>query len=194
MSSRPIRITHWKLGRITRDRGEEKGGAGPRHRALGFRTEPGWAVLGLFGWVLVAVGGIDLTLTLYPPERSPEWEFATAVSLISGLPVPTMGLALIIASALKRRARRTARIAGSIALVGSIAILLGLGVFGMTVPVALRFVQNPLVREGLRKAIVKTSSQGFVYVLGLGLLGIQAWRQSRHRAGSSDVAGETEIA
>ncbi len=194
MSPRPIRVTHWKLGRVKKDEEDTGSPGGPRNKALGFRSEPGWATLGLFGWILALVGLIDLCLTLYPPERSPEWEFATAVALISGLPVPTMGLALILASALKRRARRTARIAGTLAVLGSVAIAVGLLVFGLTIPVALRYVQNPLVRGGLFKAIIKTGAQGLIYMLGLGLLGYQAWRQSRPRSGSTEAESETETA
>jgi hypothetical protein len=184
MSARPIRITHWKLGRIAKD--PEGGSARTRRtKALGFKHEPGWAVLGFFGWLLALVGGVDLLLTVYPPERNPEWEFATAVALISGLPVPTMGLALIIASALKRRARNTAKFAGTVALLGSLSIAVGLVIFMLTIPVAMRMVQNPLVRGGIIKAIVKTWAQGSLYMIGMFVLGFQAWRQSRQRAQAS---------
>jgi hypothetical protein len=193
MSTKPIRITHWKLGRIKRDSDHASGRSGPRNRALGFRTEPGWAVLGVFGWMLALVGAIDLALVLVPFELSAEWEFATAVALVSGLPVPTMGLALIIASALKRRARKTARFAGTIALLGSGGIMIGLVVFALTIPVALRFIQDSLIRQGLYKAIIKTSGQAVLYSAGLGLIGFQAWRQSRHRQQAEPDSGE-EIA
>lgn len=125
------------------------------------------------------VGGIELAMTIYPPERSPEWEFATAVALVSGLPVPTMGLALVLASALKRRAKRTARGAAVLAILGAVAIALGLVIFGLTVPIAMRFVNDQFVRLGIVKAVIKTTAQGMIYMLGLAVLGYQGWRRSK---------------
>lgn len=189
MSARPIRVTHWKSGRIGRNTDNEPEPGTPdqhRRRARGFRLEPAWSVIGLFGWVLFLVGGIELATTIYPPERSPEWEFATAVALVSGLPVPTMGLALILASALRRHSRRMARLAATVALLWSVAIGCGLVIFGLTVPVALRFIDDQFVRLGITKAVIKTVLEGLVYILGLATLGYQGWRRSGSSGGRSE--------
>lgn len=140
------------------------------------------------------VGGIELGLAVYPIERSPEWEFATAVTLVSGLPVPLMGLALVLASALKRRARLTARIAGTLCLLGAAGMLGGLVIFGLTIPVALRFINEPIVREGLMKAIFKTSSQGVVYAVALSVMGYQGWRRAKSASHTEETRDDSVTA
>lgn len=198
MAAKPIRITHWKLSALgsggkkkRRHRSESNEEFAPdekRTKALGWRQEPGWMALGLFGWMLALVGGIELVLTIIPAERSAEYEFATAIALVSGLPVPAMGVVLVLASALKRKARRTARLMAIVALVGAVLTLAGLGLFATTIPIALRFIKDPFVRMGIYKAVAKTMTQGTVYIVGMGLIGYHGWKQGRPR--THDAPGD----
>jgi hypothetical protein len=119
----------------------------------------GWKWLGWFGLILAVVGLGDFALAWYPLAfGNPEWEFGTVVSSFAGLPLVTMGFAGLLGSAVARGVRWQSLVVGWVLTVLGTALLLGYVIFLLDVPVALRAAgDNPVVRLGLRKAIIKTS-------------------------------------
>jgi hypothetical protein len=123
-----------------------------------------WLLLAGLGVALSVVGGADLLLAWIPQAfGNPEWEFGTVSSTFDGLPVPTMGLILLTGAALVRRSRWAVR-ALSFVHVGVALLLMAAAVLYLTdVPLALRSIQDPSLRVGLVKAMVKTGVQIVVY-------------------------------
>ena len=83
-------------------REEKKKPAGP----LAPDASTAWSWIGWFGLVLAAAGIFDFLLAWYPLGLgSAEWEFGTITASYAGLPLPTMGLAALLGSALARGVR-----------------------------------------------------------------------------------------
>lgn len=120
-------------------------------------ADSAWRWIGAFGLVLAVVGLADFALAWYPMSfGTPEWEFATVTASYSGLPLPTMGLTALIASAIARGVRWQILLVSVGLLVLALFLIGGYLLFLTTVPVALGAVEGvPLI--GIRKAIVKTS-------------------------------------
>ena len=136
-----------------------------------------WRWLGWFALVLTIVGVGDWVLAWIPLRLgTPEWEFGTVVSSISGLPLVTMGFAGVMASAMARGVRWQIRTVGMLLLVWGLWVLAALIVFALDVPVALRAVDGP-ARLGIMKAIAKTLTTGGLFFVTYLVAGIAALRQ-----------------
>ena len=154
---------------------------GPKRSAvLQGSPERGWRAVWRFSWVLVAAGLGDTLLAFIPLRFGvPEWEFGTVASTFAALPLITMGLAGLLASALAR-GRRVA-----VLLLGWFLVALALSLFSVyivflsDVPIALATVQGE-VRLGIIKAVVKTSWLGLVFGLTYLVGGIGALRYVRN--------------
>lgn len=142
----------------------------------------GWRWLGWFGFLLAAMGFGDIALAWIPPAfGNPQWEFGTIATTFAGLPLATIGLASVAASALSLGNRRL--------LVALVAVLLALGVAALSiwvlfltdVPLALRAAHGP-ASLAIKKAIVKTVMLGLgfgaLYVAG-SVAGIRHLRTKR---------------
>ena len=134
-----------------------------------------WRMLGQFGVLLAVIGGIDILLHWYPAHfKSPEWEFGTVATTFASLPLPTMGLVAVLASALARAVRphlvAMAVVLGLLALFVGVALLM----FLFDVPLALRATTAPGVPPEaiteMKRTIVRTLAMGvgfgIVYVYG----------------------------
>ena len=108
----------------------------------------------------------DIALAWYPTAfGNPQWEFGTIATTVAGLPLASIGLASLSASAFAR-GKRWLLVALSVALlVLGVAVLSGCILFLMDVPLALR-AEHGLAGLAIRKAIVKTLMLG----LGFGAL------------------------
>lgn len=134
-----------------------------------------WRMLGQFGLLLAVIGGIDILLHWYPAAfKSPEWEFGTVATTFASLPLPTMGLVAILASALARAARpNLAAIAVVLSLL-SLFVGIALLMFLFDVPLALRAATAPGVppeaATEMKRTVVRTLAMGvgfgIVYVYG----------------------------
>ncbi|HEX7050782.1 MAG TPA: hypothetical protein VF188_11310 [Longimicrobiales bacterium] len=152
-------------------------------------TEGAWGALGWFGALLALIGFGDIALTWYPVGLgAPEWEFATVSASLSGLPLPTMGLAMVLAAALAGGRRRVV-LALVLALAALTMLVLGaLGLFLTDVPIALRATTAAAARIGIEKVIIKTVMLGVgfsaAYVLGAAtaIRYLQMVRGERNRA------------
>lgn len=140
--------------------------------------EQGWELLGWIGLVFALIGAVDLTLAVFPSRfGTAEWEFGTISAVLNGLPLPTLGLMLLLASGISghRRWQVVVACAASIAIV--LALLGAAFLYVTIVPLALRDVTNPVVRLGLMKSIAKSGALLVIYPVVLTFL---AYRGVRH--------------
>jgi hypothetical protein len=142
----------------------------------------GWTFLMLIGAAFALVGGTDLAVAWIPQAfGNPEWEFGTVSSTLDGMPVFALGLALVLTAAVAGRERRLARTIAVVFLLLAVAIV-GMAVLYVTVvPLALRSIADPTIKQGLMKAIVKSLTQAVVYPTVFTWLGIKAWRLTAAR-------------
>lgn len=134
-----------------------------------------WRILGQFGLLLAIIGGIDILLHWYPAHfRSPEWEFGTVATTLAALPLPTMGLVAVLASALARAVRPNL-VAMSVVLIAlALFLAMCLVTFVLDVPLAMRAVTQagvpPDAATEMKRTIVRTLAMGLgfgiVYVYG----------------------------
>jgi len=135
--------------------------------------------MGWCGLILTLAGLGDFLLTWVPPEfGSPEWEFGTIAASFSGLPLVTMGFAALLGSALARGVRGQVLAIGLVLAGLGIALLGALGLFGLTIPVALSAVEG-VARMGIMKAIARTVLLGVLFTTGYLFAGIAALRRFR---------------
>jgi len=151
-------------------------------RPLNAAPDFGWLLLGWVGAAFVLIGGLDVALTWYPTHvGSPEWEFGTVSASLDGLPVPAMGLALVVASGAARGigwvVRGLALVFGVLALAIVVAGLL----YATNVPIALQSVTDPVVRTGVTKAVAKTCAQAVVYPLAFAWIAVKGWKHAGSR-------------
>ncbi len=142
--------------------------------------EFGWLLLGWAGLTFAVVGGLDVALAWYPLGLgNAEWEFGTVTASLNGLPLFTMGMALLLGAAVARGRRGGVRLVAAAFVVVAVAIVLAALLWATNVPLALHSVADPAVATGLKKAIVKTCAQAIAYPVGFVWIAIKAWRHSR---------------
>jgi hypothetical protein len=116
-----------------------------------------WRILGWVGVAYVVMSAIDILMGWYPLRfGSPEWEFGTISATMGALSLPTLGLFLILSSAISRERAGVARIVGIVMALLAV-LLLGLAIlYFTTVPLALKAVApNEVASLGMKKAIIK---------------------------------------
>ena len=140
----------------------------------------GWRLLGFVGAVLFISGLLDLALAGYPfMFGNPNWEFGTIGSMLNGLPVPMLGLALLVGAAAARGWTMGLRIWSILALVAAVLILGAAAIWALNLPLAFREVQEPVARLGLKKSVFKTVAQAVLYPVAFGWLGVVGLRHIR---------------
>ncbi len=131
-----------------------------------------WRVLPGLGLLLAVVGVVDVALYAYPPAfGSPEWEFGTVASMVSSLPLPTIGFAALLAWALARGGRAGRSVVGITLLAAALLVAAAYVLFLLNVPLALRSANGP---QGtlLVRAIIRTSVMAVGFGLGYLVSGI----------------------
>ena len=126
--------------------------------------EYAWTLLGYIGIAFVLIGAIDIGLAWFPfVLGSAEWEFGTIGASLNGLPLPGLGLMLVLAGGVALGNRVRIRVAALVCAV-LVLVLFVLGFLYVTViPVALSEVTNVVVRAGLVKSIVKALALLVIY-------------------------------
>jgi hypothetical protein len=186
-------MRHNKEGELVtrnRDTGKGQGSGGGAQQVLLPKDEKerapleqapdfGWYLLGWIGVVFTLVGGLDLLLTWYPTAfGNPEWEFGTVSAALDGLPVLTLGLALVFGAAVAQGTRWLVTSVAIVFVVLAIVIVLAAVLYATNVPLALQSVQDPLVKTGLKKAMVKTAGQAVLYPLAFVWIAWKGWRHA----------------
>ena len=139
----------------------------------------GWYLLGWIGLVFAGVGGVDLLLTWYPMQfGNSEWEFGTVSAALDGLPVLTLGIALLMGSGAARGERWLIRTMAMVYVLLAVFILIAAVLYVTNVPIALKAVTQPVIRTGLKKAIAKAAGQSVLYPLAFLWIARKAWRHA----------------
>jgi len=148
--------------------------------ALEASPETAWELAGLVGLLFAAVGWLDVLLTWYPFHLgSAEWEFGTVTASFNGLPVPVLGMGLLLASGVALGRPWLVRLLAVWFAVTAVVLAVMAVLYVTNVPIALKTVDEPLIRTGLKKAIVKTLGQSIVYPIGFLWVGMKAWRHAK---------------
>ena len=116
-----------------------------------------WRVVGWLGVAFFAMGIIDILIGWYPVRfGSAEWEFGTIASTVGSLSIPTLGLYLVLCSAISRKRAGEARMVG-VVMTAMGVVLLGLAILYLTrIPLALRAVaSNDMASLNMKKSIMK---------------------------------------
>lgn len=138
-----------------------------------------WNILAVVGVVFAGLGLLDVALAWIPADfSSPEWEFGTITASANGLPLPALGLLLVLAAGVATGSRWKVRSASVVMLVLSVLILALALLYVTVIPVALGAVDNALVRTGLVKAMIKASVLLLVFPTLFIWLAIRGWRRS----------------
>lgn len=151
------------------------------------QPDVGWYLLGWVGAAFTFVGLTDILLAWVPPALgNGEWEFGTISRTFDSLPLPFIGMALVTAAGVARGKLWQRRVAGVIMAVLGALIVVALVIYAMSIPLALRSVQLPVAKLGIRKAILKALVQGICYpVVAIATCRI-ALSHERPRRGSSE--------
>ncbi len=151
----------------------------PERQPLEQSPDFGWYLLGWVGLVFALVGGFDLLLTWYPLNfGNPDWEFGTITAALDGLPVTTLGLALLLGVAVARGKRWLVRTMAVVFVALAVVIVLAAMLYATDVPIALQSMTDPLIALGLKKAIAKTTVQALLYPVAFVWIAVKAWRHS----------------
>ena len=117
------------------------------------------------GLVISAIGFTDVILVWVPPDfGNPEWEFGTVSAAIDGMPLATIGLALVMTAAMLRDWRKTIMTGGIVSLLLVLALAASAVIYALDVPLAIRAVA-PQLQGALKRAIGKTLALGAAYVV-----------------------------
>ena len=143
-----------------------------------------WRVMMWFGAFIAMIGLGQLALYFFPAPGfgSPEWEYGASAQMLGALPLPTVGLAILIASALATASRRALIGLGIVLVLMGLAVLAVLTLFWTVAPMAVR--TTPAAASGvIKQTIARTTLSGF----GFGILYLwaayAAFRQARRLKG-----------
>jgi hypothetical protein len=122
-----------------------------------------WRTVTALGVVLTAAGVTDIALAFYPPNLgSAPWRFTTLVSVMSGLPVLSLGLLVVLMAGLALGSRPVVQLATAANLLLLIGLLAALA--GIVTSVGSTVADVPeMVRVGIRKAAVKGVAFGVIF-------------------------------
>jgi hypothetical protein len=151
-------------------------------RVVAYPEDPdtAWRLMGWIGFGLGLVAYADLALALYPVRiGNPQWEFGTFSRVFDSMPLPTMATLLFFAASVARGSKWGLRAVATWSALVGLLLVAALVLYGLTVPVALGVVTDPLAATGLKKAITKALIQGTVYPVLFFGMGIFGWRTAR---------------
>jgi len=140
--------------------------AGPRRPS----ADPaiGWNLLLVVGWLFVIVGLLNIALLWWPLQMgNPEYEFASVAATLDSLPLPTMGLAFVLAASRASGLATSAKVGMVIAVVVAVLVVLAAVLYALAVPLALKAVKEGPIRLGIMKSILKVSAQAVLYPIAL---------------------------
>ena len=150
-----------------------------RKKYLAAAPDMGWYLLGVAGAVFAIVGWFDIALTWYPSNfGSPEFQFASYSQSMNFLPLPMLGLMLMLAGGVARGIRWIPRFVALALVVAVALIVVGAVFWALSAVQGLESVQDPMVLRGLKKAIAKTALQATVYPIAMLYVSVKAWRHA----------------
>jgi len=143
---------------------ETKGSRGSVHRSIGLE----WTPLAGMAAVFALVSLFDIGLTFYPMNfGSAEWEFGTATAVLNNLPLAVVGIGLLAVAGLGRRTDSLVQVGMALAGILVVVLLVVAVMFARNIPEALRSVEDPVVKQGLDEAILRSGVQLAGYLAAL---------------------------
>ena len=126
--------------------------------------EFGWLLLGVAGVAFFLAGAADIVLAWVPLRLgNAEWEFGTVSRSLDSLPLPLLGIALVLAAGVARGKRGWSVSAVVVLTLLALFVVIAGVLYGLDVPIAVQAVKQPLVLEGLKKSIFRTVLQAVLY-------------------------------
>lgn len=136
-----------------------------------------WQLLATVGWAFLVVGAMDVGLVWYPTAfGNAGWEFGSVTAMLNGFPLPVMAVALLLASGVARADRKAAWTAMVVAAVFVAACGFAAVLYSLSLPLALQSVTDPIGRQGLLKAVVRSLVQLVVFPVVLITVMVRARR------------------
>jgi hypothetical protein len=147
--------------------------AGGSERRAGGGYE--WGVMASLGGAFAVVSLVDVGLTFVPLGfGSAEWEFATATAVMNNLPLALVGIGLLVVAGMGRGWQMLVSLAGLLAGVLTILVLLLAVLFVKNVGAASASVVEPLPKQGMTESIIRTAVQLVAYLAALVWLIVRA--------------------
>jgi Ca2+/H+ antiporter len=135
-----------------------------------------WAVVFAGGLCLAVVGWTDVALLWYPLNLgNVEWEFATVAAHVMGMPLGTLGFAMLAAGALGRGWRGLGVTVASGSGVVAFSLVALAVLFALAVPVALAGTA-PEMRTILDKTLLKVTVYLVAYFAFYSWLAFYVWQ------------------
>ena len=141
-----------------------------------------WRVLVVPAVLFIVVGGVDSLLTWFPASfGQAEWEFGTITASLNGLPLPVLGLVLLMAAAMSANSLIGVRVVAALLVLTALVVLVMAVFYLLTVPHALRAASaaGGVTALGLKKAMIKTAVQLVAYPVGLLSSAWIGWRYTK---------------
>lgn len=151
----------------------------PAVAASGSHALAAFRVAGVIGAVIALVGFTDLAFAWFPFEwGNLEWEFGTSSRTFDGLPLVTIGIGALAASAIGLGSRR--RVLGTLVLVLTTWLLVvgSLLIYWLNVPPAWAAAPVPILAS-LKVAALRSSIFMVVYLGSYSWLIVFLWRRWR---------------
>ena len=147
---------------IVREPGSRRGG--PKKRVAVPDFELAWRLLLVLGWLFTIIGLLN-TLLLWVPLRfgSPEYEFASVAASLDGLPITMMGLTIALAASRAGAHVRSALAVTILLWVVAVLVVAAGVLYWLNVPLALGAVTEPMIRLGIKKSMLKVTTQAVLY-------------------------------
>jgi len=126
-----------------------------------------WRTVAWFGAAIAVIGLAEAAVYLYPwGFGSREWEFGVSAQLLGSLPLPTIGLAAMLAAAHALGSRRgLLGMAIRLGMLGLVALAL-LVLFWLVVPLAMQTpaAGQAVIRQTIMRATIAGVGFGLLYV------------------------------
>lgn len=164
-----------KIVASTKGRGVDRG-------SMSSDAARSWRMLGWIGLAFLTVGGADFVLTWLPVSfGNREWEFGTVTQSFNALPIVFFGIGIVMAAGERAGRDWWIGVATGVAAILLVWVLVGVGLWLISVPLAFATVPDNLAL-GLQKAAAKTALQALIYPAVLLYLLRRAWLGRNSRA------------
>ena len=139
-----------------------------------------YKAMGWVGFGFLIVGLLDFGLVWVPPRPGDlEWRFSSAAQGFGALPIPTLGMVLLLVAGFQARRRWWALLSGAAALALILAILASVALWVPSAPLALETVPEEL-EMGLYRTLAQMMMQSLAYPVMFAYL---AWMGLRYGPG-----------